>query len=295
MEIKTILKQLGITNPTAIMPFKSYEDNSEYEVWKIITPEKDYVLKKAKEYELCVYSTFFEHTTKAVPRFYGSINCGNENYFLTDFENGKDLCVCSREALKSALDSLIYLQNLYWNRNDLQDKAYTFEKSKIDRANRGKYLNDSELEKEYEKFLQQYSILPRTLCHDDLLPFNILVGQHGAAIIDWEFAGILPYPTSLARLIAHGKNERNSLFYMSDEDKKFAIKYYYENLIKSKGIPAGEYLYSMHLFLLYEYCEWIMLGVKYKDADTNRYHEYLKKAKEHICIMKSTNYKNTEL
>ena len=69
---------------------------------------------------------------------------------------------------------------------------------------------------------------------------------------------------------------------MRDEDKSFAIDYYYNNFIKHKGIAYADYIFAMDCFLLYEYCEWIMLGNKYEDADMERYHGYLKKAKAHL-------------
>ena len=120
------------------------------------------------------------------------------------------------------------------------------------------------------------------MCHDDLLPFNVLVNGNKATIIDWEYAGILPYPTSLVRLIAHGREEEDAFFYMTEADKSFAIDYYYEHLVKSKGISYEDYRRSVDYFLLYEYCEWIMLGNKYADEDIPRAREYLAKAKDHI-------------
>lgn len=36
-----------------------------------------------------------------------------------------------------------------------------------------------------------------------------------AVLIDWEYALILPYPTSLARLIAHGEEDENAFFHMT--------------------------------------------------------------------------------
>ena len=67
-----------------------------------------------------------------------------------------------------------------------------------------------EPERAYEQYLQIYSDVPRTLCHDDLLPFNVLCAKERAVIIDWEYAGILPYPTSLARLIAHCEEDESA-------------------------------------------------------------------------------------
>ena len=102
-----------------------------------------------------------------------------------------------------------------------------------------------------------------------------------ATIVDWEFAGVLPYLTSIARLLAHCEESEDAFFFMKDEDKAFAIDYYYENLVKNKGISYEKYRRDLDLFLFYEYCEWIMLGNKYPDsADMGRYKCYLEKARK---------------
>ena len=135
--------------------------------------------------------------------------------------------------------------------------------------------------------LRLYSLTPRTLCHDDLLPFNVLISSEKAVLIDWEYAGILPYPSSLARLIAHGEEDPAAFFCMTAVDKSFAIDYYFEHLIKSKDISYADYRRTLDYFLLYEYCEWIMLGIKYGDTSSERYQKYLAKALEHIKTLQS--------
>jgi hypothetical protein len=72
---------------------------------------------------------------------------------------------------------------------------------------------------------------------------------------------------------------------MKEDDKSFAIDYYFEKLVKHKGVSYEEYRRTLDLFILYEYCEWIMLGNKYEDADMDRFNSYLKKAKEHVYHM----------
>lgn len=276
-----ILKQfnIGISFDGAeITPFKSAEDGAEYEVWLVTSEKAKYVLKKAKNRELQVYSTFFSDNLSGVPRFYGSVCEDGTDYFLMEYVCGDDMRRCDRASLIKALDALISLQDKFW--------GYTadgfFSDSLKNRINRGKYLGDALLERVYADFLVSFESVPKTLCHDDLLPFNVLVSEKGATIIDWETAGILPYPVSLARLIAHTEENEKAFFYMRDEDKAFAIDYYFENLVKQKGISYEEYRNTLYLFLLYEYCEWIMLGNKYPDADMERFNSYLAKAKEHI-------------
>ena len=124
-----------------------------------------------------------------------------------------------------------------------------------------------------------YQELPRTLCHDDLLPFNLLIGER-AVLIDWEYGGMLPYPGSLARLIAHGREDDSYLFFMTQADRAFAIDYYYDNLVKKHGISFEEYRRTLDYFIFYEYTEWIMLGNRYDARDDERFGYYMKLAEE---------------
>lgn len=270
-----------------VTPFHSAEDGSAYEVWKVKAGEQIRVLKKAKESELEICSAFFRQGGLGAPRLLGSISVDGEDYFLMEYVPGEDLCQCTREKLTKALDALIAMQDRYWNDREHRDVGCTYEQSLARRKSRGEYLNDPELERAYAGFLERYAVLPRTLCHEDLLPFNVLISEEGAVIIDWECAGILPYPTSLARLIAHGTENPGDLFYMTEEDRKFAIEYYYTHLAHPKGIEYGDYRRAVDEALLFEYCEWIMLGNKYPDADMERYRLYLKKAKAHVKNMKT--------
>ena len=119
-----------------------------------------------------------------------------------------------------------------------------------------------------------------------MLPFNVIVND-SAYLIDWEHAGILPYPTPLVRLIAHGKDDPKYIFYMTDEDKNFAIEYFYKHCIKYHNVNYDEYIKTINLFLVYEYSEWIMLGNKYENTNTERYNYYIDLCRKHIsCNLK---------
>ena len=74
---------------------------------------------------------------------------------------------------------------------------------------------------------------------------------------------------------------------MKEEDKNFAVDYYYECLLKEKGINYEEYRNLLNLFMLYEYCEWIMLYNKYEDASIEMYKKYKSKAYKLIDEMES--------
>lgn len=282
MNIKEIIAKMGFGEQAEVTVFKHEEDDSDYAVWKIEEDGVARVLKKTSRQEPDVYNAFLASAECGAPRFYESIEHDGELFFLMEYIEGHNLQKCDRESLTAALDALIYLQNMHWEKRELQGIGHGFEASLPGRQKRGKYLNDAELEQAYEQYLRIYSDIPRTLCHDDLLPFNVLCAKERAVIIDWEYAGILPYPTSLARLIAHCEEDESAFFYMTQADKDYAVEYYFEHLLKEKGIDYNDYRRTLDYFLLYEYCEWIMLGVKYNDTGCERFQKYYAKAKKHI-------------
>lgn len=279
MEIEKILERMGVFG-AEISVFKNEEDGEEYAVWKVSTAENTFVLKKAKEFELEIYDKFLSTENDFAPKLYKTEHTENGDYLLMEFVPGKTLMKCGREQLVFALDAVISMQKRFWQNGKLGFSGCSFEKSLEGRINRGKYLNDPELEKTYEKFLEVYKTLPRTLCHDDLLPFNIIASEKRAVIIDWEAGGVLPYLTSFARLIAHYDENEDAFFYMKNEDREFAVRYYYENLPRKMGISFADYKKALDYFLFYEYCEWIMLGNKYGGTDSERFEKYLALAKE---------------
>lgn len=257
-----------------IKRIKREEDESFYDVYSVKADKKEYIIKKAKEYEAEIYSVFFKDEESSVPKIIDIKEYKNEKYILMEKVVGESLIKCKRYLLKNTLDALIKIQNKYWENQEYKAAAYNFKISLESRINRGKYLKDTLLEEYYGKFLHIYKTVERTLCNDDLLPFNVIANEKEAFIIDWEFGGILPYLSSFSRFIAHGEEDETAFFYMKNEDKLFAIEYYYENLVKEKGIEYEKYRKDISYFLLYEYCEWIMLSNKYEDADRERFEKY---------------------
>ena len=262
-----------------LTPFRSEEDDSEYSVWKVTFDDQTLVLKEAKEYEEQVYREFLADPLGAAPKLCATARDGEKTFLMMEYIPGETLSKCTRPALIRALDALITLQERYWEKHEYDTCGYPTEKALESRIRRGSYLTDETIRKAYEGYLQLFSSLPKTFCHDDLLPFNVLVSPERAVIIDWEFAGMLPYPTALARLIAHGEEDEEAFFHMTAVDKAFAVDYYYDHLVRTKGISYGEYRKALDYCLLYEHCEWVMVGIKYGDTNSERYRKYSQSAK----------------
>ena len=280
-QICAVLMQMNLSlgEDLTIEAYLHEEDQQPYEVYEITDGERKFVLKKAKEYEAEVYCTFFQDAPSYVPKIYGKTQYGDAIYILMEHIAGENLQKCTREKLKLTLDALIAMQEEYWG-SDLTQKGYPFEASRKKRKNRGEYLNDSVLQEAYIRFLEVYDKTPKTLCNDDFLPFQVIVSEDRAVMIDWEVGGILPYPTSLARLIAHGQENPESLFYLSQTDREFAIQYYYDHLISEKGIAYEEFRQTLDYFLFYEYCEWVYVGNRYEATDGDYFQHYFPLAKQ---------------
>ena len=253
------------------------EDGSPYDVWKIETDNVTAVLKKTSVEERTTCEAFFPYGGCGTPSIYGFTEHDGETYMLMEFFEGETMSQSTREKLILTLDVLIQMQEKFWGNTDLADVGWTFEKRHAARKKRLAYMED--LSDAYEAYLEADSAVPRTLCNDDLLPFNVLVSADRAVIIDWEFAGILPYPCALARLLAFGEENTDFMFQMSMEDKEFAVQYYFDNLIRNKGISWDEYIRTMKLFFFKEYSEWVYFARSSNDFTKPEYQKYYAKCK----------------
>lgn len=283
MELQKIIDLvdvISIPKDAKFTQLRNKEDDEPYQVWKIEFDNKKYVLKEAKGREKEIYKFILYKVKESIPTLYQSIPIGPKTYLFLEYIDGEDLCICNRIKLANALDALISLQQKTWEAKEIDQFEYSFEKILEQRKNRGQYLNDRLLDEAYTKFLKVFQAVPRTLCHDDLLPFNVISNNKKAFLIDWECCGILPYPTSFARLIAHTEDSLDALFYMTKDDKCFAIDYYYENLLMKMGISYIDWLNTLEYFLFYEYCEWVYVGNKYNVTDGEYFKKYFPIAKK---------------
>ena len=268
--------------PCSLHPLYSEEDGTPYEhICLCDTARGRCILKCAKGDELANYRRYLADNPPFAPRLLKTIPRGEETFLLLENISGENLQRCARPALTVALDALIELQRRYWNASDDGSFAATLP----GRQKRRAYLADTRLIAQYDCFLQLYNSIPRTLCHDDLLPFNVIANGDRAVLIDWEHAGILPYPVSLARLIAHGTEDPDALFYLTQADRDFAVGYYYDRLLAPLGIGYEVYRRDLDYFLFYEYCEWVFLGHKYDQTNGEYYRRYKLLADRHAAYL----------
>lgn len=277
-EMQNILRKMEFDRPIrSAVQFCSEEDGSPYDVWKIETDAGAVVLKKISLQEREVWQTFFPHGAPGTPKVYGLAAHEGQDYLLMEFFAGETLSQSSRSHWQRALDALIALQRAFWENTEQAGAGWTFEKKFASEQRWLPYMDD--LAEVYHAYLTEAARVPRTLCNDDLLPFNVLVNEERAVILDWEYGGILPYPCALARLLAFGEEGTDFFFQMTRADREFALRYYYDHLLREKNIPWEEYLRTMKLFFLKEYAEWVYLARKEKDLTGANYRKYYEKCR----------------
>ena len=280
MDVYEIFAFFNVGNAVRAERYTNAEDGGAYDVWRIVCESGEYALKKAKGKESEIYRAFFPRPVEGVPRFYGAANAEDGEYLLLSREPGEPLVEVNRASAAAAVDALVSVQNQFWLDASHAGCGTTYDESLRSRAERGKYLADPLLERCYAEFLKIYGSLPRTLCHDDLLPFNVLYDGVRAVMVDWEHAGVLPYLTPLARFVAHCFGPYEELFVMAEDDKAFAKEYYYKAFAKEKGIDRADFLRDLDFFIFYEYCEWVMLANKYPSSANERSARYLARARK---------------
>ena len=273
--MEEIKKIVGLLAPGAVVrraePFRAEEGGEAYAVWKLDTDQGPMVLKKTNAAEQAVYETFFAEGGPA-PKIYGF----SGEWMLMEFIPGTSMSRCTRTRLIRTLEALCESQDKWWGDETHGDIGYGFRASFPNRCKRLEYMGD--LETAYQAYLDEFTRVPRTLCNDDMLPFNVLADESRAVILDWECGGILPYPCAIARFLAFGE-EGDSLFQMTGEDRDFALDYYYEKLVKARGISRREFDRTMDLFFLKEYSEWVYCAALSGDYEMEYYIKYGEKAR----------------
>lgn len=163
---------------------------------------------------------------------------------------------------KITADSITSIMNAYWQKDEreFQEKKHDdrFERYWARIQKRAQCLaGEPELAQAYDVFLQ----------------FNAISHEGSVYVIDWAFAGIMPYSLDIARMIAHGTEERTTFpFYMTDAQRKLYVEKVYKKL---KEKPDWErYLEDIRLSLLNEYVEFIEYELHHPEEERDKVFAY---------------------
>lgn len=273
--IRKIVNKIKIINVIDIKQIKNEDGDDFYNVWLIVSDNNSYILKKSTENEINNYNALLNIP---IPKYYGNVKYYNKLYILIEYLNGDNLMNGNLDNCTKALDTIIEINKKYLNTEVELSDRFDKELSRINK--RLEYLNDELLERKYLEFTNVYKKTIKTVCHNDLLPFNMIISKNKAFLIDLENIGYLPYLLMFARFIAHYKEVKGYIFYLEDIVKKYLIKYYYDNFVVLLNRTYEEYLYELKLFLFFEYTEWVYVYNRYKLPKDERFNYYLNKCYE---------------
>lgn len=250
----------------------------KYNVYKVMADGKSYVLKKSDAYEKSVYQDFLAEGSFRVPGFYGSTEAGGSLFILLEYIAGSDLRDFTEDMAYACADSITAIMNAYWQKDEPEFQAGKqdgrFERYWARINKRAACLaGEPELAWAYNVFLERQKTCPRTLCNGDFLQYNAIFSKGSVYVTDWAFAGVMPYSLDIARLIAHGREDRPTFpFYMTAEQRRIYVNEVYGKL---KEKPDWEqYLTDICLALLNEYVEFIEYELNHPEEERDKVFAY---------------------
>lgn len=231
-----------------------------YDVYKFSYHNQQMVLKMSSDGEAACYAQYLHGKNLPAPKFYGSLQDGDENWFVTECVEGDDLNIMTDQLALAAAETVAQVQNTYWGSADTP--RMDVYRQKINR--RYDHMKDEPLVGEaYRLFVERQKDIPRTLCQGDFLQINAINRNGQVVMIDWGSGGILPYALDIARFIAHGTEKREVFpITMNNQQKELFVRRVYE-LLENKP-DYQRYLLDIRLAVLNEYVEFVVAD---EDAD----------------------------
>lgn len=225
-----------------------------YNVYKVAVNGQEQVLKRSERREIDVYRSYLAGRGFHVPEFYGYAMYDGHPWILLEYVAGPDLRDFTDGIALAAADSVTAVMNAYWESGQEDGRFETYWERIGQRAQC--LAGEPEIRKAYEQFLERQRSCPRTLCSGDFLQFNAIDRGGEVFMIDWAFGGIMPYSLDVARMIAHGSEDRRAFpFYMTDRHRELYVQAVYEKLVRKPDWQR--YLLDVRLAVLNEFVEFI--------------------------------------
>lgn len=236
-------------------------ETNHYNVYKITAEGKCYVLKKSDDTEIGVYKRFLKGQGLPAPDYFGSARWGGSPWILIEYVPGTDLRDYTPDMAIACAESISRIMNRYWQ-GDEAEFAQGRRDGRFDRYwkrinKRAECLKEEPvLKAAYDCFLERQLTCPRTLSNGDFLQFNAIFRDGKVTLVDWAFGGIMPYSLDIARMIAHGTEDRRTFpFYMTRAHKEQFVHRTYELL--ERRPEYDRYLADIRLAVVNEYVEFI--------------------------------------
>ena len=281
---------------------EQFHDNGEgidvtYNVYKITLDTTIYILKKSNDNEIEVYQKFLVNKNLPVPKFEGWTCIDDVKWILIEYIEGVDLRNFNKDMAYGCANSLTNIFNMYWQDNELEfnklDNRFERYWTRINKRAEC-LIREQKLSSAYSLFLERQLKCPRTLCNGDLVQYNAIESNNGIILIDWAFAGIMPYSLDIARLISHGSEKFFPFpFYMTDNYRKTFLKSVYDGLVVKPDY--SQFLWDVILACLNECIEFIERELNDKSIERDKVFTYYYKNAEALANIILNGKENLEI
>lgn len=179
--------------------------DKDYAVYLIENQQKEkFILKKATQNEVKINELLSEYKEAVSPKVI-SIKSDDKGipWLTIDYVDGPDYTKLSTEYAIKLGKSLAKMANFFNRKLDLLDDVKPIISSQVvsKQTLLSKLPKDTYLYKNYQYYINRFVEMPKSICHDDLLPINIIFDRknHTPKIIDWEHGRQSSYITDIAR------------------------------------------------------------------------------------------------
>lgn len=240
MEAK--LKEFLCDNYT-IQQFHSKAYNRDYDVYMCQSNEKTIVIKKINDMdEVLSYRLLKGLNDKNTPQIYLIEEVDEDHWMFMEY-----LEPVERDIIKSDIQELaVRLADIHG--------SVVLKEPPTSHLRTWRFLNtrredleilvDSEItDGHIDTILKSQAILRkcfRTFIHGDMIPLNMIVGENGVRIIDWEYGHIGPYILDLGRLLADFNVDRPWIDPNWEED---ILRSYFQEISKYDPCLTYEQMY----------------------------------------------------
>lgn len=253
-----------------VSPFFNERLDKEYQVYCLATREgKSVVLKKVSKKECDAYQLL--NRVEIFSEFINQTKDSSGEYWLTtEYFPGEDLSILKKEAAIKLGEELAKLANCFFEENNsLRTFSPNLEKQ-IDSKYQllEKLKSNLGLYKTYEAYIIRFKGMPKTICHDDLLPINVLFDEktNQMKILDLEDVRLSSYICDVARFGAFYSGDEVSFkkgfsFLDEEENIQLFLKTYYSFLTPKikKQLSFDQFMQDYHLECLNQY----LLNISY--------------------------------
>ncbi|MDT2832231.1 phosphotransferase [Vagococcus carniphilus] len=253
-----------------VSPFFNERLDKEYQAYRLATREgKSVVLKKVSKEECDAYQLL--NRVEIFPEFINQTKDSSGDYWLTtEYFLGKDLSILKKEAASRLGKELAKLANSFFEENDSLRTFSPNLKKQIESKYQllEKLKSNLSLYKTYEEYIIRFKGTPKTICHDDLLPINVLFDEktNQMKILDLEHVRLSSYICDVARFGAFYSGDKVSFkkgfsFFDEEENIQLFLKTYYSFLMPKieTQFSFDQFMQDYHLECLNQY----LLNISY--------------------------------